>query len=64
MRTVAVELGIHEGTAEVQARSVYTRRRVRRTAPGVTIRAHKTQGAGIAEAVTRSGALRSNMYIM
>ena len=54
-RTAAVALGAHVGTVEVQVRPVHARRRVRRTAPGVTVRAHTVQAAGTAGAVTRSG---------
>ena len=55
VRTGAGVLGEHEGTVEVQVRPVHARRRVRRTAPGVTARAHIAQAAGIADAVPRSG---------
>ena len=54
-RTVAEVLGVHAGTAEGQERPAHARRRVRRTAPGVTARAHIVQAAGIAVAETRSG---------
>ena len=60
VRTAVDALGVHEGTAEVQVRPVHARRRVRRTAPGVTARAYTAQAAGIAGAETRSG--RSNTY--
>ena len=55
VRTVVVELGEHAGTVEAQVRPVHARRRRRRTAPGVTDRAHIAQAAGIAGAATRSG---------
>ena len=55
VRTVVVALGVHAGTVEGQARPVHARRRRRRTAPGVTDRAHIAQAAGIAGAATRSG---------
>ncbi len=55
VRTVAAVLGVHVGTVEAQVRPVHARRRVRRTAPGETARAHIAQAAGTAVAVTRSG---------
>ena len=54
-RTAAVDLGVHAGTVEAQVRPAHARRRARRTAPGVTARAHTVQAAGTADAVTRSG---------
>ena len=54
-RTVVVVLGVHEATVEDQVRPVDTRRRARRTTPGVTVRAHIVQAAGTAGAVTRRG---------
>ncbi len=54
-RTVVAALGVHVGTVEEQVRPAHARRRVRCTAPGVTVRAHTVQAAGIAGAVTRSG---------
>ena len=53
--TAVVVFGVHAGTAEDQVRPVHARRRRRRTAPGVTERAHNVQVAGIVGAVTRSG---------
>ena len=55
VRTVVAVFGAHAGTVEAQARPVHARRRRRRTAPGVTARAHIVQAAGTAGAVTRSG---------
>ena len=55
VRTAVVVLGGHAGTVEAQARPVHARRRRRRTAPGVTARAHTEQVAGPAVADTRSG---------
>ena len=54
VRTAVAVLGAHAGTAEVQVRSVHARRRARRTAPGVTARAHSAQTVGTAGAETRS----------
>ena len=62
-RTAVAILGIHDGIGEAQVRPVHARRRVRRTAPGVTARAHIEQVAGIAGAVTRSGVGRVALQV-